>query len=462
MIRISVYHKILRNIFVIFTNIGLLLSITLSVYAEDDNGTFPVQSRGNLWFTSDILQYQDQNNRTRIEILYTVNLDKFWNEFQTSDSLLLGVTCRISDKENNLLSETARKKRFYLKSQSTEQELTYIDVIRYSLVPDLYRIEITMQDTVTGAKGISEHLLQVRRFSEKFSLSDINFIAYIQKTDNKGSFEKNGYLFIPNIQRKYLNTGKDKLFIYYEINNLSFITEEQTYYHTYYSILDLREKEVLSDSREWQLASASDVAEIEKIDVRDLQPGIYKLIIKVIDVKSDKLKTESAYFQISAPLQQYTTLLPMTEEDIEKYIKQIRYIATDKEIKIFKQLNNQAKQNFLLNFWKSKDTDPTTDENEFMEEHFNRIAYTQAHIKGGIESDMGRIYIIYGPPQDIERNYSQMKSSKPVITWYYALEGSIKFIFVDRTGDGIYSLVHSTKLDGYNDPDWQEHIIENN
>ena len=143
MIRISVYHKILRNVFVIFTNIGLLLSITLSVYAEDDNGTFPVQSRGNLWFTSDILQYQDQNNRTRIEILYTVNLDKFWNEFQTSDSLLLGVTCRISDKENNLLSETARKKRFYLKSQSTEQELTYIDVIRYSLVPDLYRIEMT-------------------------------------------------------------------------------------------------------------------------------------------------------------------------------------------------------------------------------------------------------------------------------------------------------------------------------
>ena len=96
-----------------------------------------------------------------------------------------------------------------------------------------------------------------------------------------------------------------------------------------------------------------------------------------------------------------------------------------------------------------------------MEEHFNRLAYAETHFKGGIESDMGRIYITYGAPQDIERDYSQMSSSRPIITWYYALEGSVKFVFVDRTGDGIYALVHSTKLDEYSDPDWKVSIMKN-
>ncbi len=458
-----IHRVILIITFLVLSCTAFSMCITSPRLLQKESDTFPVQSRGNLFFSSDVLQYQGQGKRTRLDILYTVNLSKFWQNSQSSDSLLLlNIRCRLFDHESVLLSESVRKKRFTPNSEPTNQAATYIDLMQYSLVPDHYKIEITMRDSVSGAKGITEHLLKVRDFSKKFCLSDIYFIADIQKTNKKSNFEKNGYLLIPNIQRSYFNTDKEKLYIYYEINNLEFDSESQTYYHTYYSIMDLAEKEITSGLKEWHLASASGVAQIEGISVSNLQPGIYKIKVETIDVKGDRFTSNAAYFQITAPLQQYNTILPMTEADIANYLKQIRYIASDKEISIFKQLNNESKQKFLLDFWQSKDPDPSTTENEFMHEHFKRIAYTEAHFRGGIDSDIGRIYIIYGPPQDIDRDFSQMKNSKPIITWYYAMEGSVKFVFVDRTGDGIYTLVHSTKQDEYSDPDWKNRIMENN
>ncbi|MFO7888897.1 MAG: GWxTD domain-containing protein [bacterium] len=465
---INLYRKISILLLMILGGFAYTQDYSLSNLSQQKKGSFPVQSKGQLWFISDILQYQGKENRTRIDVLYSVNLSKYWQESQLSDSLLLlHIDCRIFDKNGDLLSETTKNKRFTPSSKDTMQTSTYIDIIQYSLLPGLYEIKITMQDSMhNNINGITEHSLKIRDFSKQFSLSDIYFIADIQEMNNhvpekKNSFEKNGYLFIPNVQRSYLNTDNEQLYIYYEINNLDFDSEGKSFYHTYYSIMDMEDTEVRSGSKEWLIATASGLARIEGISVSDLPSGIYKIRVKTVDVKDDTFASINSYFLITAPAQQYASILPMTETDIKKYIKQMCYIATDKEIEIFKQLDKEAKQNFLLDFWESKDPDPTTKENEFMQEHFKRLAYAEANFRGGIESDMGRIYIIYGPPQDIDRDYSNMRNSKQFITWYYALEGKVKFVFADRTGDGIYTLVHSTKFDEYSDPDWKEHIMRN-
>jgi len=80
------------------------------------------------------------------------------------------------------------------------------------------------------------------------------------------------------------------------------------------------------------------------------------------------------------------------------------WIITDEERAAFKQLSNdEERDNFIEAFWQRRDPTPDTEENEYKEEHYRRIAYANEHYAAGIpgwKTDRGRIYIMYGPPDE--------------------------------------------------------------
>ena len=82
------------------------------------------------------------------------------------------------------------------------------------------------------------------------------------------------------------------------------------------------------------------------------------------------------------------------------------YIITDEERKAFKQLSNdEERDQFIEAFWQRRDPTPDTEENEFKEEHYRRIEYANEHFAAGIpgwKTDRGRIYIMYGPADEID------------------------------------------------------------
>jgi GWxTD domain-containing protein len=86
----------------------------------------------------------------------------------------------------------------------------------------------------------------------------------------------------------------------------------------------------------------------------------------------------------------------------------VRWIITDEEQKAFKMLSNdEERDQFIEAFWQRRDPTPDTEENEFKEEHYRRIAYANEHFAAGIpgwKTDRGRIYIMYGPPDEIDGN----------------------------------------------------------
>jgi GWxTD domain-containing protein len=86
----------------------------------------------------------------------------------------------------------------------------------------------------------------------------------------------------------------------------------------------------------------------------------------------------------------------------------VRWIITEEEQKAFKLLSNdEERDQFIEAFWQRRDPTPDTEENEFKEEHYRRIAYANEHFAAGIpgwKSDRGRIYIMYGPPDEIDGN----------------------------------------------------------
>ncbi len=88
----------------------------------------------------------------------------------------------------------------------------------------------------------------------------------------------------------------------------------------------------------------------------------------------------------------------------------VKYIITDEEREAFLKLSNSEERDaFIEQFWLRRDPTPDTPENEYKEEHYRRIAYANEHFASGIpgwRTDRGRIYIVWGPPDEIESHPS--------------------------------------------------------
>jgi len=138
----------------------------------------------------------------------------------------------------------------------------------------------------------------------------------------------------------------------------------------------------------------------------------------------------------------------------------VRYIITPEERKAFIQMaTDEERENFIESFWMRRDPTPDSMENEYKEEHYRRIAYANDHYASGIpgwRTDRGRIYIAYGPADEIEshpsggqyqRPYEEgggFTSTYPFEIWRYRwIEGigsDILLEFVDPTMTGEYRL----------------------
>ena len=107
----------------------------------------------------------------------------------------------------------------------------------------------------------------------------------------------------------------------------------------------------------------------------------------------------------------------------------VRWIITDEEGGTFKKLTaDDERKHFVEQFWLRRDPTPGTAENEFKEEHYRRIAYSNVHfatqIMGSL-ADRGRIYIRYGLPDEI---HAQTENSIPKQVWHYNTFSSSGYI----------------------------------
>jgi len=138
----------------------------------------------------------------------------------------------------------------------------------------------------------------------------------------------------------------------------------------------------------------------------------------------------------------------------------VTYIITDAERQTFLQLQtNEEREQFIEQFWLRRNPTPDTPENEFKEEHYRRIAYANEHFasgKPGWMTDRGRIYIIWGKPDEIEAHpsgglYTRSQdegggdtSTYPFEDWTYrhmdGIGDNVTLEFVDPTMTGEYHL----------------------
>lgn len=146
-------------------------------------------------------------------------------------------------------------------------------------------------------------------------------------------------------------------------------------------------------------------------------------------------------------------------EHYRKWLEEeVVYIITAKERDVFQKLRtDKEREIFIEAFWKQRDPTPGTPRNEFREEFYQRRVYANEYFSRGTprpgwKTDQGRIYIILGPPRNIE-DHSDINGVYPVQIWsysgdpHYGLPTGFNIIFFKRHGMGEYVL-YSPANDG--------------
>lgn len=185
---------------------------------------------------------------------------------------------------------------------------------------------------------------------------------------------------------------------------------------------------------------------------------------------------QSAEKKVASAGDRETIAKPLTEKQRRKQEEKLRkelegpyrkwlnedvgYIITDEERQAFKRLAlDDEKQIFIENFWLRRDPTPDSAENEYKEEHYRRIAFSNERYASGIpgwKTDRGRIYITFGPPAEVESHPSGGSYQRPIeegggttstfpfeiwrYRWIEGIGNDVMIEFVDPTMTGEYRM----------------------
>lgn len=161
-----------------------------------------------------------------------------------------------------------------------------------------------------------------------------------------------------------------------------------------------------------------------------LDVGRYRLVVRA--------EGEQSADSIMIPVRIFWRDMPFSMRDIEFAIDAMRFILTSEEYDNMKSGSPREMQRAFRRYWKQRDGTPETEHNEMMAEYFRRVdqayyKFQTLYIRNGIQTDRGKVYVLFGPPEDAQR---VMNLEEPVTeVWDYPSLGK-SFRFVDKSRDG--------------------------
>lgn len=442
----------------------LVISQILFFPDSDSNAksvSFPIVSKSAPEFIADVGFYKGADGQTQIEFSYSVKLIelsfKLINEKNTA-----ATECNliVKDADQKIVFQESREKAVAAKTEGEirDESRGIIDMFVFELPAGKYSLKVSLDDKFSNSVSSMNQTFEVPDLSGSLAVSTPLFALGISSDLTHKLFVKGNRVILPNVSHNFIY-HKSILQFYFEAYNFVAPTDStNNWLNASYLITDIRGDSLLYIPNVVIKKPGTSLAKIEALDIRGFDLGDYELTVELQDPAGNQAVQQKIAFQIVESVATEMEL-PMSPKDIKRYRDQMKYFATSRELELYDQLDVQGKANFILQFWRSRDETPETSKNEFMLQSFQRIKYAEENFKGdhgGLNSDMGRIFVIYGRPDDIEK-YSMNLEGKPYEIWhYYSIKGGNHyFVFIDRNNSGIYTLVHSSILTEIQNPDWK-------
>jgi GWxTD domain-containing protein len=335
----------------------------------------------------------------------------------------------------------------------------------FQLAAGDYVAKVLLRDRFGPGRADSVSVrLPVRLFgTEKPVLSDLEFAVTIRQGTEGGPFYKNTLDVIPNVGSIFMES--QKCFYYTEAYNL-LAGEDRSDFTVRASVFDAVGREIMGRERIKKRAGESSVL-VDQFAVDKMRSGTYMLVLSLLDTVKKVVCTTGKKFYVynsvlgvdssllsSAGMLPLIAYMSMEESELDREFRWIKYEASDGERSQYAQLKGvDAKRKFLSDFWRRRVPG-------MRDEYLGRVAYTNTTFpmspREGYRTDRGRVYIMYGVPDEVERHPSET-DSRPYEIWsYHSIQGGVIFAFVQRNTTGDYELVHSTHRNEIRDDNWQE------
>jgi GWxTD domain-containing protein len=380
--------------------------------------------------------------------------------------LKMGDKIMYYDKYNLLSPEVA---------DTTHGLTDFLDQQRLKVAAGNYELTITMTDknSEVPPSSVSEHI-EIAFPEDKISISGIEFISSYKPAATENTFTKNGYELVPMVDNFFGNQNKSIIF-YTEIYNTDKELGQDPWLVNYY-ITQVNKKEITNGlsgfARQQPVALKSYLAEIP---VAELPSGNYELIVEVKSKTNEVLASRKIFFQRQSGSMQedYSSANVKIEntfvneynnkDSLKEYLNCLVPISNSSETQY---IDNQvargdvaAMQYFLYLFWfRRSNTDPEKEWLAYLEEVRKVQEAYGTRIQKGYKCDRGRVYLQYGPPNNINRSASEPNAYPYEIWHYYKLknQSNKKFVFYNKnSATNDYILLHSDAQGEVYEPRWE-------
>ncbi len=294
----------------------------------------------------------------------------------------------------------------------------------YDLNPGKYFVKCIVEDSDSRSASSKEIPLIVKQISDSLGVSDLMLVAEYVK-------DSTGEKIIPNVTASVTNRSTS-VSLYFEI-----YSDKTRDINIEYSLDDLKKS---TSFKQMEHLTVNPGTNLIKHTINNVSFSVGGYLLNAV-IKDDDWKIITS---VEKKIFSKIHGVPLVITNLDKAVEQIVYIASPEELDFIKEAKSYAeKLERFLSFWEKKKPSSKIDDNPILYEYFRRVDYANKHFKGlgeGWRSDMGMIFITFGPPSSVERHPLD-SNTKPYEIWdYYELNRS--FFFSDQTGFGNYRLVN--------------------
>lgn len=391
-------------------------------------------------------------------------------------------------------------------------DFSFLDVQRFSVGNGIYDLTLSLRDKGTDAPAstVREKLI-VNYDNRKPMMSSLQLMAKATPTVQENILSRGGYDMEPYVS-DFMPEQVNQLNYYYEVYNINQEIGSQPFLSVAY-VEDLqtgRHYEGLQQvSRKY---ASQSVPVYGSLDISQLPSGNYNLVVELRNRDNQTMLYKKTTFYRSNPgvkgkeVSDYAATFAgryNDEDQLNTYLDALYPVASPNEISVARELVKRPaldeKQAFLYRFWQARN--PLDPEGEWLK-YKERIDYVQAHFSyprtRGIQTDRGRVYLQYGPPDFVrdEKNYvsanrlgsnndqapalivlGNAPEKDPVVysgtsqghvfylpyqLWRYNKldtdDPNRVFLFWDEHRSGYYTLLNSNARGEVQDPGWERRL----
>jgi len=301
--------------------------------------------------------------------------------------------------------------------------------LRFRLPPGRAQGEVRLEEGATGRTGRVVFDLDVPSFgSSPVALSDLVFGSCREAEGGTAVRGWKGNL-LPRPDHRY-DEQTPAPCVYALVTDTASVVPASTY-RVRVQVQDSTGR--VREKKRWSIPRESGRGEVWfRPRVDGYPPGRYRVEVQV-SVDGKEARRSGVFTLAGTPLS--------FARDADMIETVLAYVATNAERIELERAPKESLRAVFDRFWARRDPTPGTRRNEALAEFLKRVDYARRHFGGaepGWRSDMGRIYIRFGPPDRVEERRA-WGSPRPIVVWHYASRNAT-FVFRDRGGFGRYRL----------------------